>query len=78
MTVEQLRPLEYLTYPLNLYVESDPYQHGYLFAGADCDCGEDHDDNCSCSDHGHHHGKSGKKDKCCKKHKGEKKTKKAK
>ncbi len=52
ITVDQLRPVEYLTYPINLYVESDPYQHGYLFA----DGGEDHGEDCCCDGrHGHHH-----------------------
>lgn len=52
ITVDQLRPIEYLTYPINLYVESDPYQHGYLFA----DSGEGHDEDCCCGGHGHGHG----------------------
>lgn len=52
ITVDQLRPVEYLTYPINLYVESDPYQHGYLFA----DGGEGHDEDCCCGGHGHGHG----------------------
>lgn len=52
ITVDQLRPVEYLTYPINLYVESDPYQHGYLFA----DSGEGHDEDCCCGGHGHGHG----------------------
>lgn len=52
ITVDQLRPIEYLTYPINLYVESDPYQHGYLFA----DSGEGHDEDCCCGGHGHAHG----------------------
>ena len=52
ITVDQLRPIEYLTYPINLYVESDPYQHGYLFA----DGGEGHDEDCCCGGHGHGHG----------------------
>lgn len=52
ITVDQLRPVEYLTYPINLYVESDPYQHGYLFA----DGGEVHDEDCCCGGHGHGHG----------------------
>ena len=52
ITVDQLRPVEYLTYPINLYVESDPYQHGYLFA----DGGEGHDEDCCCAGHGHGHG----------------------
>lgn len=52
ITVDQLRPVEYLTYPINLYVESDPYQHGYLFA----DGGEGHGEDCCCDGrHGHHH-----------------------
>lgn len=52
ITVDQLRPIEYLTYPINLYVESDPYQHGYLFA----DSGEGHDEDCCCGGHRHGHG----------------------
>lgn len=52
ITVDQLRPIEYLTYPINLYVKSDPYQHGYLFA----DSGEGHDEDCCCGGHGHGHG----------------------
>lgn len=52
ITVDQLRPIEYLTYPINFYVESDPYQHGYLFA----DSGEGHDEDCCCGGHGHGHG----------------------
>lgn len=52
ITVDQLRPIEYLTYPINLYVESDPYQHGYLFA----DSGEAHDEDCCCGGHRHGHG----------------------
>lgn len=52
ITVDQLRPVEYLTYPINLYVESDPYQYGYLFA----DGGEGHDEDCCCGGHGHGHG----------------------
>ena len=52
ITVDQLRPIEYLTYPINLYVESGPYQHGYLFA----DSGEGHDEDCCCGGHGHGHG----------------------
>lgn len=52
ITVDQLRPIEYLTYPINLYVESDPYQHGYLFA----DSGEGHDEDCCCGGHGHGRG----------------------
>lgn len=52
ITVDQLRPIEYLTYPINLYVESDPYQHGYLFA----DSGEGHDEDCCCAGHRHGHG----------------------
>lgn len=52
ITVDQLRPIEYLTYPINLYLESDPYQHGYLFA----DSGEGHDEDCCCGGHGHGHG----------------------
>lgn len=51
ITVDQLRPIEYLTYPINLYVESDPYQHGYLFV----DSGEGHDEDCCCGGHGHGH-----------------------
>ena len=52
ITVDQLRPVEYLAYPINLYVESDPYQHGYLFA----DGGEGHGEDCCCDGrHGHHH-----------------------
>lgn len=52
ITVDQLRPVEYLTYPINLYVENDPYQHGYLFA----DGGEGHGEDCCCDGrHGHHH-----------------------
>ena len=52
ITVDQLRPIEYLTYPINLYVESDPYQHGYLFT----DSGEGHDEDCCCGGHNHGHG----------------------
>lgn len=52
ITVDQLRPVEYLTYPINLYVESDPYQHGYLFADGE----EGHDEDCCCGGHGHSHG----------------------
>ena len=52
ITVDQLRPIEYLTYPINLYVESNPYQHGYLFA----DSGEGHDEDCCCGGHRHGHG----------------------
>lgn len=74
ITVDQLRPVEYLTYPINLYVESDPYQHGYLFA----DGGEGHGEDCCCDGrHGHHHHhhdadckcKKGKKNKRSKKKK---------
>jgi 4-hydroxy-tetrahydrodipicolinate reductase len=67
ITVDQLRPHEYLTYPLNLYVESEPYQHGYLFAGIE------EEDDCCCGDHGHdddeHHGHKHKGD-CCGHHHG--------
>lgn len=74
ITVDQLRPIEYLTYPINLYVESDPYQHGYLFA----DCGEGHDEDCCCGGHGHgHHHHHHHGDDCkCKKGKKHKRSKK--
>lgn len=73
ITVDQLRQVEYLTYPINLYVESDPYQHGFLFAGGEQDgcCGEHEHDHDHCHGHGHgrghcHHHHRG--DKCtCKK-----------
>lgn len=77
ITVDQLRPIEYLTYPINLYVESDPYQHGYLFA----DSGEGHDEDCCCGGHehghGHHHHHHHHGDDCkCKKDKKNKRSKK--
>lgn len=64
ITVDQLREVEYLTYPMNFYVESEPYGHGYLFAGGNSD-----DDECGCGcdhhDHDHDHGYGHGDHDCC-------------
>lgn len=84
ITVDQLRPIEYLTYPINLYVESEPYQHGYLFTGIDeedgCCCGDSdhhahHHERCHHHSQGHHHGHHDQDCSCGKKDKKKRKKK---